>query len=60
MNKRIIAILFVVLLFMGGVTSLLADESQESTDNSNDFTEPSSPEPPPTLSGIGNGGGNPG
>ena len=60
MNKRIIAILFVALLFMGGVTSLLAEESQESIGDSNDFTEPSSPEPPPTLSGVGNGGGDPG
>lgn len=59
MNKKMIAIL-VVVLFMGGVTSLLADESHRSTDNSRyDLTDPLPPELP-TLSGIGNGGGNPG
>lgn len=60
MNKKMIAILFATLLLMGGVTSLLADESQESDENNYELTEPLTPDPSPTSSGIGNGGGNPG
>lgn len=58
MNKKMIAILVVALLFMGGVTSLLADESHRSIDNRYDLTDPLLELP--ALSGIGNGGGNPG
>ena len=61
MNKKVIAVLCAALLFIGGVTSLLANESQDSSGNSYELTEPLTPDPPPTLSGIGNGGGgNPG
>jgi hypothetical protein len=61
MNKKILAILFVALLFIGGAASLLADESQEPTEQDHELTDLLPPESPPTLSGIGNGGGgNPG
>ena len=60
MNKKIMVILFTVLLLMGGASSLLADATQESSERSYEVTE-SLDDSPPTLSGIGNGGGgNPG
>lgn len=61
MNKKILVILFVTLLFMGGITNICADELPESTDNASyDLIEPLPFDPPSTLSGVGNGGGNPG
>jgi hypothetical protein len=60
MNRKMIAILFAALLFIGGAASLLADESQEPTEQTFEITDPLPLESPPTLSGIGNGGGNPG
>ena len=60
MNKILIAVLFATLLLMGGASSLLAEATQDSSESSYEVTELPS-DSPPTLSGIGNGGGgNPG
>ncbi len=61
MNKKVMVILFVAFLLLQGVACLCGDETYASTENDiNDLTEPLPPDTPPTLSGIGNGGGNPG
>ena len=61
MNRKLITILLVVTLIIGGAASLFAEESLESSDSSLDLTNSPSFESPPNPSGIGNGGGgNPG
>jgi hypothetical protein len=63
MNKNILVVLFAALIFMGGTVNLLADVANDSNGNSCEFAVSTTPPPdlPPTLSGIGNGGGgNPG
>jgi hypothetical protein len=63
MNKNVLAILFAALIFMGGAVNILAEATHGSNENSCELVVSPTllpPDSPPTLSGIGNGGGNPG
>ncbi len=55
MNKKLVVILQVVLLF-GGASTILADEESTNTDN-HELTELQQPDSHTTLCGEGNGGG---
>jgi hypothetical protein len=62
MNKNILAIMFATLILLGGVSSLLAETPDNPIENGCEIAvvPTSTPDSPLTLSGIGNGGGNPG
>ncbi|MBU6997897.1 MAG: hypothetical protein HXS41_06630 [Theionarchaea archaeon] len=62
MNKNILAMVFATLLLLGGVSNLLAETLDSPIENSRDTVvlPASILDSPLTLSGIGNGGGNPG
>ena len=63
MNKNILVVLCAALIFMGGTVNLFADVANDSNGSSyKSVVSVTLPlDFPPTLSGIGNGGGgNPG
>ncbi len=59
MNKKVVAVLFVAFLFMGGVFSLLADEepAEEDTSNNGLPESQSTSHATPCGGSEGNGGG---
>lgn len=59
MNKKVIGILIVALLFFGGAANLCADELDTPTEDTAELHEPtvSLTEPDVTPCGDGNGGG---
>jgi len=63
MNKKLVVILLIAFLFVGGVISLFADEeavpSKDTADN-HELREPHIPKSQPNPCGEGNGPGNPG
>lgn len=57
MNRKLVVVLVVVLLFLEGAVSLLADESDDPTENVTELHELTEPDPDVSLCGDGNGGG---